>query len=226
MSAKATTPSSTSTAAIFTLPPNIEKFIEYDSGTNRASPSDTFIGNQLYNFHRLRGRRQRDEVYIDGGLGADTMQGSLQDDTYVVDNPDDRVLETGVLGGDNGNQQSSTRDEVRASVSFEAPQNVEVLTLLGSAEIDGWGNALDNILNATQNAAMNHLHGGFGTTGIRSTATTLSKSRTIKAMTSSNSSAPGTRNVYAGRLACPCRRASRLAKTGCFQPSGSGETTR
>ena len=92
--------------------------------------------------------------YIDGGLGADTMQGSTSNDSYVVDNPNDRVVEPV--------WSPYSYDIIRSSVAYELPDNVEALTMTGTAAIDGWGNELSNHLDGSQNAAVNHLYGGIG----------------------------------------------------------------
>ncbi len=87
---------------------------------------------------------------LDGGLGADTMYGEAGDDTYIVDNPADVVIESSGNG----------TDTVRSSVMYTLPASVENLTLIGSAAVNGTGNALDNILKG--NAAANVLTGAAG----------------------------------------------------------------
>ncbi|WP_174544979.1 beta strand repeat-containing protein, partial [Sphingomonas asaccharolytica] len=87
---------------------------------------------------------------LDGGSGADHMVGGKGDDTYVVDDPGDQVIE-------NPNEGNDT---VESSITYALPDNVENLTLTGTAAIDGTGNALDNVING--NAADNTLNGGAG----------------------------------------------------------------
>jgi Ca2+-binding RTX toxin-like protein len=87
---------------------------------------------------------------LDGGLGADTMQGGVGNDTYVVDELGDVVSEAG--GGGN--------DTVQSSISYTLGTDIEVLTLLGAAAIDGTGNAASNVLNG--NGAANLLDGKAG----------------------------------------------------------------
>jgi len=87
---------------------------------------------------------------LDGGAGADTMAGGLGDDTYRVDNSGDVVLENAGEG----------TDLVYASASYTLTANVENLTLTGTAEIDGTGNDLDNVI--TGNNGANVLDGGAG----------------------------------------------------------------
>ena len=87
---------------------------------------------------------------LDGGTGVDTMQGGADSDTYVVDDIDDVVIE--LL-----NQGS---DLVSSSVTYTLSDNVEKLTLSKTANIDGFGNALDNVIKG--NAGNNYLDGGAG----------------------------------------------------------------
>jgi Ca2+-binding RTX toxin-like protein len=93
---------------------------------------------------------------LDGGSGIDSLAGGAGDDRYVVDNTLDKVDEAGGSG----------IDSVFSSVSFSLVQSARVLglfenlTLVGSAAINGTGNALANRI--TGNAANNVLIGGAG----------------------------------------------------------------
>jgi VCBS repeat-containing protein len=73
---------------------------------------------------------------LDGGTGKDTMTGGLGDDTYRVNSSDDLIVE-------NPNEGTDT---VLSSVNYTLAANVENLTLTGTANLSGTGNALDNIL--------------------------------------------------------------------------------
>lgn len=84
---------------------------------------------------------------LDGGAGADTMQGHWGNETYVVDNASDVVRDEGGW------------DTVVASVDFTLGAGVEVLVLRGAAT-RGTGNRSDNELRG--NAADNWLDGGAG----------------------------------------------------------------
>lgn len=84
---------------------------------------------------RLYGRRGNDD--LDGGFGADLMAGRVGDDVYWVDDLGDRVSEL---------LDEGFFDQVRSSVSYVLTRNVEHLVLIGTADIDGYGNALENIL--------------------------------------------------------------------------------
>jgi len=87
---------------------------------------------------------------LDGGLGVDTMQGGRGEDSYVVDDAGDVVIE----------QAGEGQDTIYSGVSYVLPANVENLVLTGSADIDGAGNELDNII--VGNSGANRIDGGAG----------------------------------------------------------------
>jgi Ca2+-binding RTX toxin-like protein len=84
---------------------------------------------------------------IDGKIGADSMQGGLGNDTYTIDNVGDVVTE---------NLNEGT-DTVKTSLDYTLGANLENLTLSGTANLNGTGNALNNTL--TGNAGVNTLIG-------------------------------------------------------------------
>ncbi len=75
---------------------------------------------------------------LDGGAGSDTMYGGTGNDVYIVNDSGDTVIE----------YQNQGLDTVRSSVtfSFELPgrDRLDNLTLTGSSQINGTGNALNN----------------------------------------------------------------------------------
>ncbi|MEI6334119.1 MAG: type I secretion C-terminal target domain-containing protein, partial [Methylococcaceae bacterium] len=87
---------------------------------------------------------------LNGGAGADKMIGGLGNDTYVVDNAGDVVTENANAG----------TDTVNSSITYTLGNNVENLTLTGTATLNGTGNVLNNTL--TGNAAANTLNGLSG----------------------------------------------------------------
>jgi len=120
--------------------------VEYLTLTGSAALNGT--GNALNN--RLTGNAGNN--VLDGGLGADTMVGGAGNDTYIVDNLKDIVTETSTL--------ASEIDSVMSSLSYTLGANLENLTLTGSANLNGTGNALRNVL--TGNDGNNLLNGGAG----------------------------------------------------------------
>ena len=85
---------------------------------------------------------------VDGGGGADAMSGGVGNDTYFVDNAGDAVIENAAQGN----------DAVFASVNYGLTANVETLVLQGSADLQGYGNGLVNVIYG--NTGNNLLDGG------------------------------------------------------------------
>jgi Ca2+-binding RTX toxin-like protein len=96
----------------------------------------------------LEGTPQADT--LNGKGGADTMMGLGGNDTYFVSQTDDEVIE----GANEGT------DLIKSTVTYTLPLNVENLQLIGTAAINGTGNALTNRL--TGNSKANRLDGKGG----------------------------------------------------------------
>ena len=73
---------------------------------------------------------------LNGTADADTLIGGLGDDSYVVNNAGDVVTE---------NEDEGT-DRVVSSLTFTLGNNIENLILSGVSDINGIGNALNNLI--------------------------------------------------------------------------------
>lgn len=117
----------------------------------------------------LRGGLDNDTLFgglgkdiLDGGPGADRMEGGGEDDTYVVDNPGDVVVESNITFGG----RTPGVDRVTSSINYTLPIGVENLTLFqssvanGTLPLNGTGNSSANIING--NTAANILDGAGG----------------------------------------------------------------
>jgi hypothetical protein len=111
-----------------------------------SSGDDVLLGGSGND--KLAGNAGND--YLDGGAGTDTMIGGLGDDDYYVDSLTDKLTEAAGAGN----------DSVFASVSWTLAANFENLTLTGSSNINGTGNAFGNLLEG--NSGNNILNGKAG----------------------------------------------------------------
>jgi Ca2+-binding RTX toxin-like protein len=119
------------------------------SGTGNAL-DNKITGNSKIN--DITGNAGKDT--IDGGASADSMRGGAGDDTYIVDNSSDRILDESTTTG---------TDTAKSSVNFDLStkgDNVENLELTGLSGISGTGNAIANTI--TGNSAGNTINGGGG----------------------------------------------------------------
>ena len=125
---------------------------------------------------------------LNGGAGADTLVGGAGNDTYVVDNAGDVVTENADEG----------TDTVQAAVTYTLAANVENLTLTGNGNINGTGNALDNVIigNSGNNilaglGGSDTLDGGTGTDTASYAASSSGVTVSLAAGTSSGGDAQG-----------------------------------
>jgi len=106
----------------------------------------TLVGNASVN--RLTGNSGADR--LDGGIGGDSLIGGEGNDLYFVDDLNDTIIEA----------LNEGTDTVQSRVTFTLLDNVENLTLTGTAAINGTGNNQNNTL--TGNIAANTLVGDAG----------------------------------------------------------------
>jgi Ca2+-binding RTX toxin-like protein len=125
----------------FILPDNVENLIL--TGTSSVNATGNLLPNALTG--------NTGANILDGGQGADTMIGLAGNDTYFVDDAGDQAVELAAAGS----------DTVKSVVALTLFDNVENLILLGTDNIDGTGNGLNNN-SITGNAGNNRLDGGFG----------------------------------------------------------------
>jgi Ca2+-binding RTX toxin-like protein len=105
-------------------------------------------GDILGGIENLIGSAQADT--LTGDSNANVMTGGAGNDTYVVDRAGDMVIENAGEG----------TDTVLSTAHYALPTNVENLTLLGAADLQGYGNSAPNTV--TGNAGSNLLDGRGG----------------------------------------------------------------
>ena len=91
---------------------------------------------------------------LDGDAGVDTMSGGAGNDMYLVDNASDAVVENASAG----------IDTVFSTAHLRLTANVEYLILQGSANLQGGGNSLSNVIIG--NSGNNLLDGDAGADGM------------------------------------------------------------
>ena len=124
----------------FRLPANVETLVLQGGADLQAygnGLSNSVYGNAGSNL-------------LDGGAGADAMFGGAGNDVYFVDNAGDAVIENAGEGA----------DAVFSSAHFRLSANVETLVMQGSADLQGYGNALANVIYG--NGGNNLIDGGAG----------------------------------------------------------------
>ena len=143
----------------FALPDNVEDLELLGLDALEAQ------GNALANF--IIGSDA--DNFINGGVGADTMEGGNGNDTYVVDSTSDVLveepesdvpLEPDEFPATQPPPSPGRNDRAFAQITFTLPDHVEELLLGGRANLEGTGNASDNLL--VGNAGANKLTGLAG----------------------------------------------------------------
>ncbi|WP_112662527.1 family 16 glycosylhydrolase [Microvirga flavescens] len=130
--------------------------IDTDTGTPselfalKASAKPTKAITGTYDWDTLTGTSARN--LLDGKEGGDRMLGSKGDDTYIVENVADRVVEKANQGTD------TVKTNLR---SYRLPSNVENLTLTGKGDQTAIGNSLNNWIKSN-GVGDNTLKGGAG----------------------------------------------------------------
>ena len=120
-----------------------------DNLTLTGTDGSYAIGNELNNI--IIGNSG--DNLLNGGAGIDNMIGGDGNDTYIVDNVGDITTETNALA-------AGGIDTVYSSVTRTLGANLENLTLYGSDNINGTGNALANLMIG--NDGNNTLDGSLG----------------------------------------------------------------
>ena len=92
---------------------------------------------------------------LNGGEGIDTLIGGLGNDVYIIDHSADVIKE----------RPNAGIDEVRATVNFTLPDNVENLVLLSPSGLYGMGNNQNNSI--TGSSGSDTLDGGGGADTMR-----------------------------------------------------------
>lgn len=154
----------------YTLANNVENLRYLDYSGSHSVIRRNFYGNELDNVIDVTGGSIK-PTYLDGGLGADTLIGGGNNDTYVVDNVNDKVIETSTYI-DPMTQKEKSIDTVISKVDYVIGDHIENLSLRGVSAIVGTGNDLNNILDGysggydsymyDENSAANVLKGGEG----------------------------------------------------------------
>jgi Ca2+-binding RTX toxin-like protein len=125
-------------------------FYDIGKGSSAFDGINLRLGQEGINSNGALRFTLADNDTLNGGSGSDQMTGGVGNDTFVVDNTGDVVIEAANEG----------IDTVRSSISYTLGDNQENLVLTGTAEIKGTGNAANNLLKG--NNAANALLGNAG----------------------------------------------------------------
>jgi Ca2+-binding RTX toxin-like protein len=143
----------------YTLSANVEDL--HFGGWLEDGWNRTVIGNALNNVIMIEG--YADDV-INGGAGADTMQGEMGNDVYYVDNVRDKIIEVdndfNPFAPSSASNSLRHTDTVITTASYTLGAYVENMTASGKAAIKLTGNGLANVL--TGNSGKNTLSASSG----------------------------------------------------------------
>jgi serralysin len=95
-----------------------------------------------------------DADLLDGGAGSDTLSGGLGNDRYIIDSAGD------VITGEVGYSLGGGIDTVESWVDFQLGNNIEILRLQGSGNLNGTGSWAPEAM--VGNAGHNRLDGSRG----------------------------------------------------------------
>lgn len=102
---------------------------------------------------------QKGNDTLDGGSGADYLYGHAGNDTYVIDNAGDQIIESVAASGGIDTVRSSVLSVSLAAFGGDS-SGLENITLTGSRSLNAIGNNFANVL--TGNGAANQLAGNGG----------------------------------------------------------------
>ena len=130
-----------------------EEYAYYDSDTV-LSPFTYTLGAYVENLTltgnaNTNGTGNELNNVLTGNTGANVLTGGLGDDTYVVDSSDTFIENAG-----------EGTDTVKTNFTYTLGAAFENLTLLGSANLNGTGNPVNNLI--VGNSGNNVLDGGLG----------------------------------------------------------------
>ena len=149
---------------------------------------------------------------LDGGSGSDTLVGGTGNDTYIIDDVGDIIVENAASG----------TDAVRSSLSYVLGDNLENLTLTGTAAINATGNSLNNAL--VGNAGDNTLDGGAGNDAMSGGAGNDIYIVDSASDTVTEAANAGIDTIYASVTEVLANNVENLVLTGTAAINGTGNT--
>ncbi|TAN70255.1 MAG: hypothetical protein EPN17_06135 [Methylobacter sp.] len=127
--------------ASFVLSANVENLILENEGGNIGGTGNADVNYIVGNKYANR---------LDGAKGADILEGGDGNDTYVIDNTMDQIIENATGGN----------DTVESSITYTLSDILENLTLTRMENLNATGNNDNNYING--NSGNNQIDGGLG----------------------------------------------------------------